>query len=247
MNKGKTARLAGFIGALCATGALVGAGVQATGAYFTDSHDGSLSASNGHILVKTTNTHLDFTGLLPGVDKSMQITYRPRDNSANEDVWLVFDSATNAYGAFTGAKGTDYNGHTSGGLGGYGHFKVHSDQGYGFESYNLQLPNDHADGSYGAGYYKHNDNGTCSVNSVGNGGEHTKAVGPTNATDSVPECGVPAAIKLASNISAGHTHTATVTFGLTGKATDQDQGSWADVPFKVVATQVGVSPSAEDF
>ena len=38
MQKKKAVRLAGFVGAVCATGALVGFGVSGTGAYFTDSH-----------------------------------------------------------------------------------------------------------------------------------------------------------------------------------------------------------------
>jgi hypothetical protein len=38
-----------------------------------------------------------------------------------------------------------------------------------------------------------------------------------------------------------------VTFGLTGKAADQTQGSWANVSFQIVATQVGISPTAENF
>lgn len=231
MSKKKAIRLAGFVGTLCASAALVATASGSTGAYFTDSHPGSLTASSGHLRLNTDGTTMNFTGLIPGEDQQKTMTYSATDGSANEDVWLVFDNTTQAYGEFTGAKNTDYQGYTGGGLGGYGHFKIVSNQGLGFESYNLQLATD------GTG---------CPVDANGDGGSSARATGPNNGSQSAPECGVPAAIKIGSNIPVGFQGSATITFGITGKATGQD-GPWANVPFKVVATQVGVRPDAQNF
>ena len=187
----KTVKVAGFVGALCASAALVATAATGTGAYFTDSHSGNLVDTSGHLQLSTTDTNISFTGLNPGQDKSQQIQYTPTANStSNEDVWLVFDTTSTAYGQFTGAKGANYGGYTGGGLGGYGHFKVISDQGYDFESYNLQVA------PAGQG---------CNINAEGNGGSAAKATGPDNGSQSAPECGVPAAIKIGSNLAPGQT------------------------------------------
>ena len=53
MKKSKALRLAGFAGALCASGALLGTSISGTGAYFTDSHSGAINASTGHVKVET--------------------------------------------------------------------------------------------------------------------------------------------------------------------------------------------------
>jgi hypothetical protein len=229
----KTVKVAGFVGALCASAALVATAASTTGAYFTDSKDGNLSATSGHLEVHASGTNINFQGLYPGEDRSQRVTYTPTNSSTgNEDVWLVFDTTTAAYGQFTGANHVNYGGYSQGGLGGYGHFKVVSDQGYGFESYNLQLAADPATG--------------CHVNAEGNGGSAERATGPNNGSQSAPECGVPGAIKLGSNLTPGQASAATITFGLTGKAQTQDV-TWANVPFKIVATQVGIRPDAQNF
>ncbi|HET8583717.1 MAG TPA: hypothetical protein VFL65_10710 [Jatrophihabitans sp.] len=248
MQKKKAARLAGFIGALCASGALVGIGVAGTGAYFTDSHDGYLVGDAGHLTVSTTDTAIHFTNLIPGEDQSQQITFTPTSGSPNEDVWMVFDTTSAAYGEFTGANNVSYSGYDQGGLGGYGHFKVAGGQGgsLGFESYNLQLPATASNGDYGNGYSSSNAQGNCTVNQYGDIGSTARAVGTDNATQSAPECGVPGAIKIASNLPAGFQGSATVTFGLTGKATTQNV-RWVNVPFKIVATQVGHGPNDPNF
>jgi hypothetical protein len=233
MASKKTIKVAGFVGALCASAALVATAASSTGAYFTNSKDGNLVASSGHLEVVTTGTSINFAGLNPGQDQSQRITYTPTTNSTtNEDVWLVFDASSTAYGQFTGTNHVSYGGYTGGGLGGYGHFRIASDQGYGFESYNLQVA---AAGSTG-----------CSIDGNGNGGSAARATGPDNGGQSAPECGVPAAIKLGSNLAPGQASSATLTFGLTGKAVAQDT-YFANVPFKIVATQVGIRPDAANF
>ncbi|HEY2043015.1 MAG TPA: hypothetical protein VGH11_10095 [Jatrophihabitans sp.] len=229
----KAIKVAGFVGALCASAALVATAANGTGAYFSDSHTGNLAGTSGHLQVVTSGTSINFTGLNPGEDKSQRVGYTATNNSTtNEDVWLVFDTSSPAYGRFTGAKTTSYGGYLGGGLGGYGHFKVLSDQGYHFESYNLQLAANPADG--------------CAVNPEGNGGSDAKATGPDNGSQSAPECGVPGAIKIGSNLAPGQGSATTVTFGLTGKATSQDT-TFVNVPFQIVATQVGVRPDAPNF
>lgn len=229
----KTVKVAGFVGALCASAALVATAASSTGAYFSDSKDGNLSGTSGHLEVQTTGTNINFQGLNPGEDQSQRVTYTPTSNSTtHEDVWLVFDTTSAAYGVFTGANHVDYGGYSSGGLGGYGHFKVVSDQGYGFESYNLQVAAD--------------PNTGCHINADGDGGSAQRATGPDNGSQSAPECGVPGAIKLGSNLAPGQASAATITFGLTGKATTQDKQE-ANVPFKIVATQVGIRPGTRGF
>lgn len=229
----KTVKVAGFVGALCASAALVATAASTTGAYFTDSKDGNLSATSGHLEVHTTGTNINFQGLNPGEDQSQRVTYTPTSNSTtHEDVWLVFKTDTAAYGAFTGANHVNYGGYEQGGLGGYGHFKVLSDQGYGFESYNLQVAAD--------------PNTGCHINADGDGGSAERATGPDNGSQSAPECGVPGAIKLGSNLAPGQASAATITFGLTGKATAQGVQE-ANVPFQIVATQVGIRPGTKGF
>jgi len=229
----KTVKVAGFVGALCASAALVATAASSTGAYFTDSHNGNLTGTSGHLQVVTTGTSINFTGLNPGQDKSQQITYTPTANSTtNEDVWLVFDPTTTAYGAFTGANGVTYGTWTTGGLGGYGHFKVKSNQGLGFESYNLALDP--------------SGNNTC-ANANGDGGSTAKETLDSHGNIvPAPYCGVPAAIKIGSNLAPGQASAATITFGLSGKTVAQDT-VFVNVPFKIVATQPGIRPDAINY
>jgi hypothetical protein len=229
----KTVKVAGFVGALCASAALVATAATGTGAYFTSSSDGNLAGTSGHLQLSTTNTNINLTGLNPGEDQSQRITYTTTaDSTTREDVWLVFDTTSAAYGRFTGANHVNYGGYTDGGLGGYGHFKVTSDQGFGFESYNLQVVVAPATG--------------CHINANGTGGSDQRATGPDNGSQSAPECGVPGAIQIGSNLAPGQASAATISFGLTGKARAQDTME-ANVPFKIVATQVGVRPDAQNY
>jgi hypothetical protein len=62
-------KVGGFVGTLAAGAALVGTAVTGTGAYFTDSKAGNLSASSGHLTLNTTDTNLSFRDLVPGEDK----------------------------------------------------------------------------------------------------------------------------------------------------------------------------------
>ncbi|QTE29688.1 TasA family protein [Pengzhenrongella sicca] len=224
MKKSTAFRMSGFIGTAGVTVALVAAAVGGTGAYFTDSEAGNLSASSGHLILNVSNTHLSLTDLVPGTDKTANIDFNV-DASGKSDVWLVFDTTTAAYGAFSGANGAAA--YPAGGLGRYGHFAVSVNSGPAlFQSYNLVT----------------GPNG-CYIDADGHGGSATQATSPTN---NPPYCGVPAAIKLASGLTSGQGATANVTFGLTGKVTTQNT-PFADVPFTIVATQAGVRPDALNF
>lgn len=230
----KITRAIGFVTALGASAALVATAAGGTSAYFTDSHEGHLTGTAGTLEIGASGQMLNFSKLMPGVDQTKTINYQVKSESANADVWMVFDASTEAYGRFTGENHKTYGeaGYDKGGLGGFGHFKVLSDQGRGFESYNLALAPTGATG--------------CQVNDDGTGGSDQRATGPDNASQAAPQCGVPAAIKIASDISAGHSHSADVTFGLTGKAYEKN-ATMVDVPFKIVATQVGIRPDAKNF
>ena len=65
-----------------------------TGAYFTDSHNGTVGGNVGSILVSPdTSTNINFSNLLPGVAQTLQVNYHNYGTSP-EDVWLVFPNAT---------------------------------------------------------------------------------------------------------------------------------------------------------
>lgn len=235
MAIGKAWRLGGFIAALGASGALIASATGATGAYFSDSTPGTISAASGHLNLDVTggSTTLNFSGLMPGEDQTRQITYSTNVSSGAEDVWLYFPDNV-AYGQFTGAKNAEW---ADGGLGRYGHFAVSdSNGGTAFESYNLQ--NRPADDTSTTDF--------CYVDGNGRGGSSVKA---TSETDTPPYCGVPHYILLASNLGSGATGTITITFGLTGKQTQQNQTEFSPDPvqYQIVGTQHGIRPDAGNF
>ena len=96
------AKIGGFIGTVAAGAALVAAAAGGTGAYFTDSEPGSMSATTGQLKLNTTDTNLSFNDLVPGTNKTRDIGYNV-ETTGPSDVWLVFDPADVAYLKFTGA------------------------------------------------------------------------------------------------------------------------------------------------
>lgn len=221
-------RVGGFIGTLAAGAALVGTAVTGTGAYFTDTNHGGLSASTGHLNLNTTDANLTFADLVPGEDKTRNIEYNV-DASGASDVWLVFDKNTVGYANWTGAKNDPLA--VGGGLGRYGHFAVSNNGGGAlFQSWNLA----HLEAAV--------PNPVCAVNADG----HGSGVPATSVSDTPALCGVPTAIKIASNLSSGQGGTINMTFGVTGRWKAQSVPA-ASVPFKVVATQAGIHPDAAHF
>jgi hypothetical protein len=225
VKKSKALRLAGFVGALCVSGTLLGTSISGTGAYFTDSHDGSIASNSGHLQLNNVGpTALNFADLMPGTDKSADIPYTVDVSSGKVDVWMVFDTNSSGYGHFSGTKGHDYQGYTDGGMGRYGHFQVGNGGDVAFRSHNLQMP----------------DSGpNCSDGTVpgANGRGGSDAQSATNQ-----ECGVPGAILLASGLDNTATGNVHVVFGLSGKQTQQNQTEWT-VGYKLVATQAGHAPN----
>ena len=227
MRKAKAIRIAGFVGALGASAVLVGAAVQGTGAYFTDSHNGAINGTTGKVSVTISPSDglLNFTGLLPGDYQSKNVSYTAHGTGA-EDIWLVFPTDGSAE-AFVGTS-DDTSG---GGLGRYGHFALTTSNGAHFTSYNL---NNAGSGIHGGP--------TCGMDENGWGGSDTAAANRDDRT--VPFCAPHNAILLAGNLSAGQGGTATFTFGYTPLMHDPAQESTLldHVAYQIVATQAGIRP-----
>ena len=205
------------VGALgVAAAALIATGSGVTGAYFTESHDGSIKASTGVVRVDPTSSlNLNFTNLLPGKFDTQRVTYTA-NGSGIEDIWLVFSDVDVEHNFLSGAPRIG-----AAPLGGFGHFALKSDAG-SFSSWNL------ASGA-----------SPCSTNGNGHGGsdvEGTKA-------NPVPFCPVPKFILLSNNLSAGETGYADITFGFTKRLTAPQGSPLGEIaPYKIVATQDGILP-----
>lgn len=227
MGKTKAIRIAGFVGAVCASAALIGGTAASTGAYFTDSHPGSITAQTGHLNVNVAGGDsalaLNFSNLVPGEYQTKKIGYST-SSSTNEDLWLVFPT-NQGYLAFTGDK--DNPNYTPGGLGRYGHFAVANNGSARFSSYNLALP----------------PAGVANCTDANGNGFGPQATG---VSDTPPYCGVPQAIKLADNLPSGTSGEVEVTFGVTGRWTGQNLPV-VNLGYQLVATQHGVRPDAPNF
>lgn len=224
MQRSKAIKLAGFVGALAASATLVSVSVSGTGAYFTDSHAGSVSAGTGSVKINTSNTNLDFGKLLPGQYDTRNIDYQAA-GSGNEDIWMVFPS--------TGAEALGVPGNPNQ-LGRYGHFQVDSNAG-SFVSNNLGdvQPGDPGD--------------HCGVDANGHGGDSRVASyayqgAPRSTLTELPYC-APHAILLDSNVAPGAGGTVRITFGFTqALRSGQDAPSTNLAAFQIVATQTGIRP-----
>lgn len=244
MRKGRLLRLAGFGVALCTSAALVGAAVQTTGAYFTSTADGTITASSGHLTLSAQNTSLDFSNLMPGDNVTKTINYQVDASSGQIDLWLTFDPTSSAYQAFTGGK--DSPNVPDGGLGRYGWFAVsESHWGQAFRSGNLAFPPYVANTGEHQTTYSSQTSPQCTVDATGRGGSDWIATA-ANGGDTTNEgyCGVPEQILLVSGLSNAASGSVNVTFGLNGwKQKDQNQPEFGgSVPFTLVATQHGQTP-----
>lgn len=227
MRKTKAARIAGFTVALGATASLVGFAATSTGAYFTDSHSGNLTASTGDVKVNTSSLLLDFANLLPANYKTDNIDYTAT-GTGPEDIWLVIpnDGHDNALGVPANPDS----------LGRFGHFEVNSNAG-SFVSNNLTGP-----GSSGP-----SDTGpSCPVDGTGHGGESqvaTRSAQDGGSLSALPFCAPPQEILLDSNLTNGQSGTASITFGYTQVyRSGQDAADAPIANFKIVATQHGIRP-----
>jgi hypothetical protein len=205
------------VGALGAAVVALVASTSVTGAYFTDSKDGSIKASTGLVQVNPTSSlNLDFTKLLPGKFDTQTVTYTA-NGSGIEDIWLVFTDVAVEANFLSGAPRLG-----PAPLGGFGHFALKSNAG-SFSSWNL------ASGA-----------SPCTTDDNGHGGsdvEGTKA-------NPVPYCPVPKAILLSNNLRAGDTGYADITFGFTKRLVLGQNSPLGEIaPYKIVATQDGILPS----
>jgi hypothetical protein len=227
MFKNKSARITAFIGTLGASAALIGMAATNTGAYFTDSENGTLSGKTGHLQVEArSNYTLNFADMVPGEYQSRDVHYHT-DSSTAEDIWLKFPDGVE-YAKFTGEKhGPLYD---DGGMGRFGHFQVKDNGGnLLFSSWNLQNASA-------------NTSGCADTNGHGSNN-------PPADRDATPAyCGVPHFMLIESNVATNSDKKLTMVFGVTGRMEDQNSSQPPSaVPFQVVATQHGVRPDAENF
>lgn len=229
MRKAKALRITGFVGALCASAALVGTSVSGTGAYFTDSHDGNMNAGTGKIAVTISpdNGQLNFDNLLPGDYQTQTVSYTAGPVGGTEDIWLVFPN----YGTSTDA----FTAHPQAGpapLGQYGHLAVSSAAG-SFTSYNLALS---PSGENAAD--------SCHIDVNGHGGSAAQLADPAQAkTNPLPYCAPAKAILLQSNMAAGDNGQVKITFGFTPLLVGgQGMATTPLESYQVVATQHGIRP-----
>ena len=239
MSKKQFLKVTGFIGTLAAGTALVASAATGTGAWFTDSQSGSLTAQAGNLDLTThDSTTLDFRGIMPGEDRDQTVHYTVDSSSGPMDVWLKFDTSTAKYSQFTGFSDPDgvdgekhgQNGYDDGGLGRYGHFMVTSGSSVFFNSYNLKNAPDGTSG--------------CADNAKGWG---SSAQAKNEDDTSMGYCGVPGYIKIGESLADGANGKVTLTFGLTGKQTQKNQIEIAGLPFEIVATQAGHRPDAGNY
>ncbi len=229
MRKSRAVRVAGFVGALGASAALVGFAATGTGAYFSDSHNGAINASTGAVKVNIApgDGQLNFTNLLPGEYQTQQISYQST-GTGSEDIWLVFPTTGgsnpggNPSEAFTGSPDDAVHG----GLGRYGHLAIDAPAG-SFTSYNLSNP-------------RAGDPSVCSIDANGHGGSNQQAA---TTSDLIPYCAPKNAILLSSAMAPGQLDSATITFGFTPLLENGQAAALAPVAqYKIVATQHGVRP-----
>ncbi|MEO7006711.1 MAG: hypothetical protein ABI065_06730 [Terrimesophilobacter sp.] len=94
------ARGLAFVATLALLGGTVWIAAGTTGAYFSDTHDGTISGTVGSIQVHTTGIggtgtdgmNLSFEKLLPGTPQTVSVDYSNTGNSP-EDVWVVFPNS----------------------------------------------------------------------------------------------------------------------------------------------------------
>jgi hypothetical protein len=224
-------KLIGLVVALIVVAGLVAVAAHATGAYFSDTHNGKITGTIGDISIKTgggvdTNSNGDFLGfnwdeMLPGVPYSATMTVQNTSSSNSEDIWLTFPNATALSALNT--------------LGTYGAVQILVDGNQVYENHNLNdIPN----------------NGTTGLPAAVQVGWN---VGPTASHT------ITFKFEYASKMSAqepgGVFNQYPITLAMTGKAQDPryatgygqltvntGDGNGNGLPFAIVATEPGIAP-----
>ena len=232
MSKRRFARFGAVITTLVAAGALISTMVASSGAYYTDSHGGTITGTNGTVAITVNGgsgaglLDFDFSGIMPGVTKTATVNlYNPTANP--EAVWVVFNNANGIWSAVND-------------LGQYGKFTV---GGYVYD--NLNNKNTNAQPA------------TPGVAGVPSGTDHMS--GSCSTVYRVPINYLPRAIKivtLASGASASFPMTFTYIACMTdhqGEALFNPAEADAPIPshlgtggllFNVVAYQDGADPTS---
>lgn len=119
----KTVRIGAFLATMAGATALVGAAATSTGAYFTDTHAGTINGTFGKIALRVDNVTvptgdsatgtddlaIQWNNMLPGQDKTVTFKVTNITNNA-ESIWLAFDNSNNEWanintlGSFGDAK-----------------------------------------------------------------------------------------------------------------------------------------------
>jgi len=233
---GVKTKVALLVGSLVAAGGMAAVASGATGAYFSDTHSGTLTGTIGTIKVtpsggndnsgSTSNLDFQFANMLPGDPQTATIGFQ-NTGANNEDVWIVFNNAT-ALSALNN-------------LGTYGEVHLVADGTHLFDSANL---NDRS-ATCGAfspsgcwpllNEYKVASNvapgGTGNVaftfNYAGKLGNSANLTGGGAVWNTYP-------------VPAGKYDPPTNTDGQT--TVNLSDGSGAGLPYEIVATQVGQTP-----
>jgi hypothetical protein len=239
-NQKKAARIATFIATIGLSAVLVGAGVNATGAYFSDSKSGAITGTIGSIKVTggggngANGLDFQFTNLLPGETQTVAGTYQNTGRN-NQDVYIVFDSTNGTLQGDGSTTGTYLSGavHALNNLGRYGEVHLGANGSEIFGSANL------------------NDN-------------LTPATGTCGAFSTAGCWPLLSQYKLAGNVAPNEAGTFSFGFkyglagsnqaglgngfnidGTTGPGWNSyplDTPSLSGLPYQIVATQVGVAP-----
>ncbi len=128
MRRNVKARLAAFGASVAVLGGVAISAAGTTGAYFSDTHSGTVSGTVGSIKITTSGgggaDHLDlnYTNLLPGEKQTVTAHFQNTGLNA-EDVWVVFPNSVAL--------------HALNDLGHFGEFHISSDGVAKFDSANL--------------------------------------------------------------------------------------------------------------
>ena len=95
-------RLIGLVVALVVVAGLVAVAAHATGAYFSDSHNGQITGTIGDISIKTSGgiansgARINFfwDEMLPGVEYTAPMSVQNTSSSNSEDLWMHFNNLT---------------------------------------------------------------------------------------------------------------------------------------------------------
>jgi hypothetical protein len=230
MSKKFTVRAASLLASAALLGGTAFFASGATGAYFSDTHDGTATGTIGNVHVTTfgggPTNNLTFNNLLPGEKQTVTLNYT-NTGSAAEDIYLKFNNAT-ALSALND-------------LGKYGEVHIAANGVAIFDSINLK--DQHCGDVYSQGV---------------NTDEHSSEFGkplcwPLRSQYLLASSVAPGqsgsfefsfnySAALTGQASAGAIAPAFNSYPVAGQATADPSVTGAGLPFQVIATQRGITP-----